>query len=101
MAGKRASVVSGAAYAASKFGVVSLTHSINLEQWAYGIRACAICPGEVETPILEQRPMSVPEERRRHILQPEDVAAAVVFVAVLSPRVVVPEILIEPRVRAT
>jgi NADP-dependent 3-hydroxy acid dehydrogenase YdfG len=45
--------------------------------------------------------MSVPEERRRHILRPEDVAAAVVFVAVLPPRVVVPEILIEPRVRAT
>lgn len=100
MAGKRVSVVGGAAYSASKFGVVSLTHSINAEQWTYGIRACVICPGEVETPILEQRPVPVSEKRRRNILRPEDVAAAVVFVATLPARAVVSEILIEPRVRA-
>jgi NADP-dependent 3-hydroxy acid dehydrogenase YdfG len=99
MAGKRVSMVGGAAYTASKFGVVSLTHSINLEQWMYGIRACAICPGEVETPILDQRPEPIPEERRRRILQSEDIAAAVVFVATLPPRAVISEILIEPRMR--
>ena len=99
MAGKGASVVGGAAYGASKFGMVSMTHSINLEQGQNGIRACVICPGEVDTPILEHRPVPVPEARRRNILRSEDIAAAVVYVALQAPRVVIQEIHILPRVR--
>lgn len=96
IAGKRASKLAGAAYSASKHGLIALTHSINEEEAGYGIRATAICPGEVETPILDLRPEPVGAEHRARILQPEDVAAAVLFVASLPARACVPELLIKP-----
>jgi NADP-dependent 3-hydroxy acid dehydrogenase YdfG len=76
--------------------MVALTHSINEEEVDYGIRACVICPGEVETPILELRPEPVSAARRATMLQPEDVSAAVLFVASLPPRACVPELIIKP-----
>ena len=96
IAGVRASKLAGAAYSASKFGMVALTHSINEEEMDYGIRASVICPGEVETPILDHRPEVVSAEHRARILQPDDVAAAVLFIAGLPPRACVPELIIKP-----
>ena len=46
----------GAAYNASKHAVTALTETINMEEGRHGIRACALCPGEVDTPILDSRP---------------------------------------------
>ena len=96
IAGLRASKLAGAAYSASKHGAVALTHSINEEEVANGIRACAICPGEVETPILEKRPEPVSAERRAKMLQSEDLAQATLFVASLPPRACVPVLVIKP-----
>jgi NAD(P)-dependent dehydrogenase (short-subunit alcohol dehydrogenase family) len=96
MAGKRAGKVPGAAYSASKHGMVSLTYSIIEEEAQYGVRACVICPGEVNTPILDLRPVKVSDERKAQVLQPEDVAAAALFVAKLPQRASVPELLIRP-----
>ncbi|MDA0839497.1 MAG: SDR family oxidoreductase [Planctomycetota bacterium] len=96
IAGVRSGKLGGAAYCASKFGVVALTTSINEEEVEYRIRATAICPGEVETPILEKRPEPVSAERRANMLQPIDVAEAALFVAKLPPRACVNELLIKP-----
>ena len=46
-------LVGGAHYAASKGGVLSLTRSIAREFGAFGIRANAICPAMIETPMLD------------------------------------------------
>jgi NAD(P)-dependent dehydrogenase (short-subunit alcohol dehydrogenase family) len=46
-------LVGGAHYAASKGGVLSLTKSIAREFGAFGIRANAICPAMIETPMLD------------------------------------------------
>jgi len=86
MAGYRASPLTGPAYNAAKAGVNSFTESINLAERANGIRACAICPGEVATPILEQRPVPPSPEARATMLQPDDLADTVVFVAALPQR---------------
>jgi NADP-dependent 3-hydroxy acid dehydrogenase YdfG len=69
---------------------------IAIEEKDNGIRATNLCPGEVNTPLLEDRPVKVSEEHKAQILQPEDVAAAVVFIASLPPRAHVPELLIKP-----
>jgi NADP-dependent 3-hydroxy acid dehydrogenase YdfG len=50
----------------------------------------------VNTPILEHRPNPVSEDHKQSILQPEDVGAAVVFVATLPPRAWIPELIIAP-----
>ena len=99
IAGLRASKLAGAAYSASKHGAVALTNSINEEEVEFGIRACAICPGEVETPILAQRPEPVSAERRAAMLQPEEMAQAALFVAALPPRACVPLLVIKPTVQ--
>lgn len=96
IAGLRASKLAGAAYSASKHGVVALMNSINEEEVASGIRACAICPGEVETPILAQRPEPVSAQRRAAMLQPEELAQAALFVASLPARACVPLLVIKP-----
>jgi NADP-dependent 3-hydroxy acid dehydrogenase YdfG len=96
VAGKRAGPLGGAAYAASKFGMSALGLCLAAEEKDSGIRVSNIYPGEVNTPILEVRPTPVTAEQRERILQPEDVAAAVLFVATLPPRVSVPELVIKP-----
>lgn len=96
IAGLRASKLAGSAYSAAKHGVIALTHVINEEEREHQIRACAICPGEVETPILDLRPEPVSPEHRARMLQPEDVAAATLFVAGLPPRACVPELVLKP-----
>jgi len=85
-----------AAYAASKFGMSALGLCLAAEEKDSGIRVCNIYPGEVDTPILEHRPQPLTAEQRQKILQPEDVAAAVLFVATLPPRVNIPELIIKP-----
>jgi NADP-dependent 3-hydroxy acid dehydrogenase YdfG len=96
VAGKRAGPLSGAAYAASKFGMSALGLCLAAEEKDSGIRVSSIYPGEVDTPILEVRPQPVTAEQRRQILRPEDVASAVLFVATLPRHVSVPELVIKP-----
>ncbi len=96
VAGVRASVLAGTAYAASKFGMSALSLMIGLEEGANGIRSCMVCPGEVNTPILDDRPVVPTAEKRAVMLQPEDLAQAALFVATLHPRATVPELIITP-----
>jgi NAD(P)-dependent dehydrogenase (short-subunit alcohol dehydrogenase family) len=96
IAGKRASLLAGAAYCASKFAMTGLGAALALEERGNGIRVTNIYPGEVNTPILKNRPVPVPVEKQAQMLQPEDVAACVVTIAKLDPRAVVRELVITP-----
>jgi NADP-dependent 3-hydroxy acid dehydrogenase YdfG len=96
VAGKRGFPLGGAAYAASKFGMTGLGMALGAEEKDSGVRFTNIYPGEVDTPILEHRPTPLTPEHRQSILQPEDVASAVVFVVTLPARVSVPELIIKP-----
>lgn len=96
VAGKGSSAVSGPGYIAAKSGFVALSASLNAENGIHNIRSTCICPGEVETPILDKRPVPVPAEERARMLQPEDIAATVLFVANLPDRVCMNEIVVTP-----
>lgn len=98
ISGKRVSLLGGVGYSASKFGQSALGLGVGREEGAKGIRSTVIYPGEVNTPILEARPVPVAQERREAILQPADVAAAVRFLVELDPRASVPELIIKPTV---
>lgn len=96
-AGQTARDVSGPAYVSSKFGLRGLTQQINAEERAHGIRACSVCPRDVNTPLLDRRPHPPPPEARAHMIQPEDLAACVWLAATLPPRAVVDEISVSSR----
>ena len=96
-AGKQASPKAGPAYVMSKFGLAGLTQSINAEERGNGIRACAIFPGDIDTPLLEKRPNPPTAEARARMLQSADVAECALLVIHLPPRAIVEEILIRPR----
>ncbi|MDB5591010.1 SDR family NAD(P)-dependent oxidoreductase [Enterovirga sp.] len=95
-AGRHVSRLSGPAYAAAKHGLVALSESLNQEECGSGIRSCCLCPGEVATPILDQRPVPVSAEDRGRMLQPEDLGDTVLFVARLPASVCINEILMSP-----
>lgn len=96
LAGYRPSTLTGPAYNAAKAGVNAFTESLNQAERTHGIRACALCPGEVATPILEKRPQPPTAEARALMLTPEDVAQAIVFVATLPPRAMVELLILLP-----
>ena len=88
--------VSGVAYQSSKHALSGLAHGTRAEERANGIRTCVIFPGLCDTEILEKRPTPTPREILDQSLDPQDVADAVLFVAGLHPRAVVPEMQLLP-----
>ena len=88
--------VSGVAYQASKHGLVGLAHGTRVEEKSHGIRTSIIFPGLCDTEILTKRPVPTPREILDRSLSPEDVASAVLFLASLPPRAVVPELQLLP-----
>ena len=96
-AGRVATVKAGPAYVMTKFGLAGLTQSINAEERNRGIRACSIFPGDVDTPLMDQRPQPPSTEARTRMLQPSDIAACVWLVISLPPRATVEELVIRPR----
>ena len=95
-AGRFDTYMTGPAYNASKHAVVALTASLNMEECVNGIRACAICPGEVATPIMKKRPVPPSEQEMAQMLQAEDLGRTIRFVAEMPAHVCINEILISP-----
>ncbi|MGJ4880340.1 SDR family oxidoreductase [Bradyrhizobium sp. HKCCYLRH1065] len=95
-AGRHVSKMPGPAYTSTKHAVLALTHSFNMEECVNGLRACCLMPGEVATPILQQRPVVPSAEEQARMLQPADLGRTIAFVANMPPRVCVNEILISP-----
>jgi len=95
-AGRNPSALTGPAYNATKRAVIALTESINMEECMNGIRASSVLPGEVATPIMEKRPVPPSPEERARMAQPEDLGAAILFLAQMPARTCVSEIIIGP-----
>jgi NAD(P)-dependent dehydrogenase (short-subunit alcohol dehydrogenase family) len=96
MAAKSAGALTGPAYTSAKHAMNAMTASLIVEERNNGIRATALCPGEVATPILEQRPVPVSAEDQARILQSEDLGELILFLAKQPPHVTINEVLINP-----
>lgn len=95
-AGRFHAYLTGPAYNASKFAVVELTMALNDDEGPNGIRACALCPGEVATPLVAKRPIPPPPEDVARMLKPEDLGRAIRFIAEMPPHVTINELVISP-----
>ncbi|MBS57992.1 MAG: oxidoreductase [Chloroflexi bacterium] len=96
MAAKNPGSLSGPAYISAKHAMNAMTASLIIEERNNGIRATAVCPGEVATPILDNRPIPVSEDDRARILQSDDLGELILFLAKQPPHVTINEVLINP-----
>lgn len=95
-AGRFVGTMTGPAYSAAKFGVNAMTESLNMEECIHGIRATAVCPGEVATPILDKRPIPVTAQERARMVQAEDCGELMLFLARMPGHVCINELTISP-----
>ena len=96
-AGKAASPKAGPAYVMSKFGLAGLTQSINAEERGRGVRAIGLFPGDIDTPLLQKRPVVPDEASLAKMMRAEDVAECITFCINLPPHVIVEEMIVRPR----
>ncbi len=89
----------GVAYIMSKMGIVGLSRSINCEEGPNNIRSCVIYPGEINTPLLEKRPVIPEAGRLKDMLTSEDVASTILHVINLPQRAVLETIIMRPTIR--
>jgi NADP-dependent 3-hydroxy acid dehydrogenase YdfG len=95
LSGKRV-INENAGYAMSKHAVMALTHAVRRFGWEDGIRACAICPGLVDTDMTAGF-TAVP---RAAMIQPEDLAELVATALALPNNAAVAEFLVNCRYEA-
>ena len=88
--------LSGAAYQASKHGIVGICQATMVEERLNGIRVTAILPGLVDTPMPMRRLSPPSRETLDKAMQPEDVAMGCVFLATLPARTYIPELIMMP-----
>ncbi|MFC6732818.1 MULTISPECIES: SDR family oxidoreductase [unclassified Haladaptatus] len=77
----------GAPYVASKHGVIGLTRVAAVEYAKQGIRVNAVCPGVVDTPMVQRAGEETPEQIEQFVAmqplgrmaEPEEIASAVVY----------------------
>lgn len=90
----RNGVAGGVAYSASKHGVIGFSKSLMLEVRKHNVRVLCVCPGSVNTAFFDGDTPFDPDRAR--ILEPADVAAAVLDALALAERATVSELDIRP-----
>jgi NADP-dependent 3-hydroxy acid dehydrogenase YdfG len=101
VAGRKANAFS-AVYNATKFGVHAFSEALRQEALNVGVRVTIIAPGFVETELLTHNPDFVQEaaagqkEQVGKVLEPEDIADAIVYAVAQPPHVCLNEILVRP-----
>jgi NADP-dependent 3-hydroxy acid dehydrogenase YdfG len=96
MAGRFIGGVAGPIYVTAKHGIVAMSHGLNMQECINGIRSTVFLPGEVATPILDQRPNPVGPEVRAKMVQPADCGDLIRYIACLPRHVVMNEVHLAP-----
>lgn len=92
----RFSPLAGVAYSASKTALAAICQTLNAQEAEHGIRACHLCPGDVDSDFLSLRPVVPGADARAAMLTPDDVGRAVRFVLESPQHVRVDELVISP-----
>jgi NADP-dependent 3-hydroxy acid dehydrogenase YdfG len=95
-AGWRLEPVAGAAYSTTKHALLALTEVINIEEGPVGIRATCLCPAEVDTEVLNTRPVPPTAEARGRMLKADDLGSVISFIATAPRHMCVNQIVLSP-----
>lgn len=96
LAGVTPGLLGGMIYSAVKAAVINFTGFLNDEFKDTGVRASCVIPGEVDTPILDNRPVVPDAAARATMVTSEDVAEAITLIARLPQKSNIPELVIRP-----
>ncbi|MCH8184487.1 MAG: SDR family oxidoreductase [Chloroflexi bacterium] len=96
LAGLNPGLIGGMVYSAAKAAVINFTGFLNIEFRNTGVRASVVIPGEIDTPIMDKRPVPPSAEARTTMATAEDVAEAITLIARLPGRATIPELTIRP-----
>jgi NADP-dependent 3-hydroxy acid dehydrogenase YdfG len=96
MAALRPGGFSGVAYGVAKAGARAMMQALHTELRNKGIRATTVLPAEVDTPILDKRPLVPDAQARSTMMQADDVARAILLVCTMPQRTVIEEIVMSP-----
>jgi len=96
MAALKPGLIGGAPYGAAKAGVLNFMGHLHNVLRDKGIRATTVMPAEVDTPILDNRPLPPDGKARATMMLPEDVAQAILLCVTLPARTVVEEMVLSP-----
>lgn len=86
----------GVAYSASKTALGLIVRTLNQQEAEHGVRATHLCPGDVATDFLDQRPQVPDAAARQQMLQPDDLGRTVAFVLGSPAHVRIDELVLSP-----
>jgi NAD(P)-dependent dehydrogenase (short-subunit alcohol dehydrogenase family) len=84
-------------YAMSKHALMAMSHAAKAAGWEHGVRVTALCPGAVDTPMIQSIPGVTPVDER---IQPTDLAEIVAFLLALPNNASVPELVVNTRLES-
>ena len=96
LAGINTSYLGGMIYSAVKAGVIHFTKFLNFELTNTGVRASVFIPGEVDTPIMEKRPVRPTADDRTTMSGIDECAESLALIAGLPGRSTIAELIIRP-----
>jgi|TARA_B110000438_G_scaffold52983_1_gene53185 NADP-dependent 3-hydroxy acid dehydrogenase YdfG len=98
MAALRPGLMGGAPYSAAKAAVAAMMTALREELREFGIRSCTVYPAEVDTPILDNRPLPPDAKARSTMMQPEDIAEAILLCMRMPHRTIVQDLVVSPTI---
>ncbi|MBI63308.1 MAG: 3-oxoacyl-ACP reductase [Chloroflexi bacterium] len=91
-------LMGGIPYSSAKAAVAAMMTAMRQELREYGIRSCTIYPAEVDTPILDNRPLPPDAKARASMMQPEDIAEAILLCMRMPQRTIVQDLVVSPTI---
>jgi NADP-dependent 3-hydroxy acid dehydrogenase YdfG len=91
-------LMGGIPYSSAKAAVAAMMTAMRQELREYGIRSCTIYPAEVDTPILDNRPLPPDAKARSTMMQPEDIAEAILLCMRMPQRTIVQDLVVSPTI---
>ena len=99
MAAINPGLMGGVPYSSAKAAVAGMMTAMRQELREHGIRSCTIYPAEVDTPILDNRPLPPDEQARSTMMQPEDIAETILLCMRMPHRTIIQDLIVSPTIQ--
>ena len=99
MAAINPGLMGGVPYSSAKAAVAAMMTAMRQELREHGIRSCTIYPAEVDTPILDNRPLPPDEQARSTMMQPEDIAETILLCMRMPHSTIIQDLIVSPTIQ--